>query len=513
MFKWFKEKFNLDKKKDIKEDIEELQEDAKELKEDIKEEYIETKEEIKEEIKDTKEELKNETEKTKEKITDEFIEKKDIINKNIEEKQEQIEEKIEEAKKDAKAIKELAKDEVKKDSDKLKQETSKIKDEVVKEVEDKKKELDKNISKVEEKKEEKTKEIKKETENVTKKIKRDFDGTLDKVEDEVENLNDKVEEKKEDIQDVNEESKKKPNFFQKLVSGLTKTRDQMTDKIDDILASYHKIDEDLFYDLEEALVVADVGVETTMKLIDGLKERVQKGRVTDPNEVKELLKEEIKELMKESVDSNELKIEPSPSVILVVGVNGVGKTTTIGKLSNSLKEDGKKVLMAAGDTFRAAAIEQLEEWSNRSGVEIISHSEGADPGAVIFDGIHAAKARKADVLICDTAGRLHNKANLMNELGKIFKILEREYPEATKEILLVLDATTGQNAINQAKTFKEVANITGVALTKLDGTAKGGVVIALQAELGLPIKLIGVGEGIYDLQPFNTDDFVDALFN
>lgn len=513
MFKWFKEKFNLDKKKDIKEDIEELQEDAKELKEDIKEEYIETKEEIKEEIKDTKEELKNETEKTKEKITDEFIEKKDIINKNIEEKQKQIEEKIEEAKKDAKAIKELAKDEVKKDSDKLKQETSKIKDEVVKEVEDKKKELDKNISKVEEKKEEKTKEIKKETENVTKKIKRDFDGTLDKVEDEVENLNDKVEEKKEDIQDVNEESKKKPNFFQKLVSGLTKTRDQMTDKIDDILASYHKIDEDLFYDLEEALVVADVGVETTMKLIDGLKERVQKGRVTDPNEVKELLKEEIKELMKESVDSNELKIEPSPSVILVVGVNGVGKTTTIGKLSNSLKEDGKKVLMAAGDTFRAAAIEQLEEWSNRSGVEIISHSEGADPGAVIFDGIHAAKARKADVLICDTAGRLHNKANLMNELGKIFKILEREYPEATKEILLVLDATTGQNAINQAKTFKEVANITGVALTKLDGTAKGGVVIALQAELGLPIKLIGVGEGIYDLQPFNTDDFVDALFN
>ncbi len=506
MFKWFKDKFNFDKKKDIKEDIEELQEDAEELKEEIKEEYIETKEEI-------KEELKNETEKTKEKITEEFIEKKDIINKNIEEKQEQVEEKIEEAKKDADAVKELAKDEVKKDSDKLKQETSKIKDEVVKEVEDKSKELDKSISKVAEKKEEKTKEIKKETENVAQKIKRDFDGTLDNVKDEVENLNDKVEEKKEEIEDVNEESKKKPNFFQKLVSGLTKTRDQMTDKIDDILASYHKIDEDLFYDLEEALVVADVGVETTMKLIDGLKERVQKGRVTDPNEVKDLLKEEIKELMKESVDSNELKIEPSPSVILVVGVNGVGKTTTIGKLSNSLKEDGKKVLMAAGDTFRAAAIEQLEEWSNRSGVEIISHSEGADPGAVIFDGIHAAKARKADVLICDTAGRLHNKANLMNELGKIFKILEREYPEATKEILLVLDATTGQNAINQAKTFKEVANITGVALTKLDGTAKGGVVIALQAELGLPIKLIGVGEGIYDLQPFNTDDFVDALFN
>ncbi|HEY4543217.1 MAG TPA: signal recognition particle-docking protein FtsY [Tissierellaceae bacterium] len=506
MFKWFKEKFNLDKNKDIKKDIEELKQDSKELKEDIKEEIIDKKEEIKDEVIGKTEEFKDEVIEKKEEIKDEAEETKENIAKEFEEKKDKINKNLEEVKKDGQAIKDLAKDEIKEDSDKLKEEISKGKDQVIKDFDDKKKELEKDISKIEEVKEEKSKEIKKETEKITEELKHDFDESLDIIEGDIKEVTKKDEES-------SEKPKKKPNFFQKLVSGLTKTRDQMTDKIDDILASYHKIDEDLFYDLEEALVIADVGVETTMKLIDGLKERVQKGRVTDPNEVKNLLKEEIKELMKESVDTNELKIEPSPSVILVVGVNGVGKTTTIGKLSNSLKEDGKKVLMAAGDTFRAAAIEQLEEWSNRSGVEIISHSEGADPGAVIFDGIHAAKARKADVLICDTAGRLHNKANLMNELGKIFKILEREYPEATKEVLLVLDATTGQNAINQAKTFKEVANITGVALTKLDGTAKGGVVIALQAELGLPIKLIGVGEGIYDLQPFNTDDFVDALFN
>lgn len=322
-----------------------------------------------------------------------------------------------------------------------------------------------------------------------------------------------IEEIKEVVEEVIEEKPKKKGFFDKLISGLTKTRNEMSGKIDSILSAYKKIDDELFDDLEEALVTADVGVNTTMELIDRLKDRVKKEKTTDPNEVKNLLKDEIKILMKESVEDNVLNIEPSPAVILVVGVNGVGKTTTIGKLSNSFKENGKKVLIAAGDTFRAAAIEQLEEWSNRAGVEIISHNEGADPAAVIYDGIHAAKSRKIDILICDTAGRLHNKSNLMNELNKIFRVVEREYPEATKEILLVLDATTGQNAINQAKVFKEVANITGVALTKLDGTAKGGVVIALQAELGLPMKLIGVGEGIDDLQPFNIDDFVDAIFD
>ncbi len=320
-----------------------------------------------------------------------------------------------------------------------------------------------------------------------------------------------AEEKEAEEVEVKKGSEKK-GIFDKIFGGLTKTRDQMMDRIDDVLASYHKVDEDLFYDLEEVLVTADVGVATTMELTERLKARVQKDRVTDPQKVKELLKDEIKILMTESIEDNSLNVEPSPAVILVVGVNGVGKTTTIGKLANSFTNEGKKVLLAAGDTFRAAAIEQLEEWSNRSGVDIVAHSEGADPGAVIYDGVHAAKARKTDILICDTAGRLHNKANLMNELNKIFNIVEREYPEATKEVLLVLDATTGQNAINQAKTFKEVANITGVALTKLDGTAKGGVVVALQAELGLPVKLVGVGEGIDDLQPFNADDFVNALF-
>ena len=235
--------------------------------------------------------------------------------------------------------------------------------------------------------------------------------------------------------------------------------------------------------------------------------------VSEPKEVKELLKDEIKKLMTEENMDYKLNIEPSPSIILVVGVNGVGKTTTIGKLAYRLKREGKKVLIAAGDTFRAAAIEQLEEWGNRAGVDVISHSEGADPAAVIFDGIQAAKARKVDVLICDTAGRLHNKSNLMNELNKIFRITEREFNEATKEVLLVLDATTGQNAMNQAKVFNEVANITGIALTKLDGTAKGGVIIALQSELKIPVKLVGVGEGIEDLQPFIVEDFVKAIID
>ncbi|NMA87285.1 MAG: signal recognition particle-docking protein FtsY [Tissierellia bacterium] len=305
---------------------------------------------------------------------------------------------------------------------------------------------------------------------------------------------------------------KKLGFFDKLFQGLDKTRKDFTNKIDGVLNSYKKIDEELFEDLEEILVTADVGINTTMGIIDNLKTRVKQEKIKDPQDVKELLKEEIIEIMAQE-NSNKLDIKPSPAVILVVGVNGVGKTTTIGKLAYNLKSEGNKVIIAAGDTFRAAAIEQLEEWGNRAGVDIISHSEGADPAAVIYDGIQASKARKADVLICDTAGRLHNKKNLMNELNKIFRVVEREYPEAKKEIILVLDATTGQNAISQAKVFKEVANITGVALTKLDGTAKGGVVIGLQSELDLPVKLVGVGEGIEDLQEFNSRDFVDAIFN
>lgn len=318
-----------------------------------------------------------------------------------------------------------------------------------------------------------------------------------------------------EIENENGEALEKPkvNFFDKLKAGLDKARKDMTDKIDGLLKSYSKIDEELFDDLEEILVTADVGINTTMEIIDRLKDRVKEEKVSDPKEVKNLLKEEIKDIMGRSNGDNRLKLDPSPAVILVVGVNGAGKTTTIGKLAYNLKEEGKKVIIAAGDTFRAAAIEQLEEWSNRAGVDLVAHSEGADPAAVVFDGIQAAKARKCDVLICDTAGRLHNKKNLMDELNKIFRVVEREYPDAQKEILLVLDATTGQNAISQAKVFKEVCNITGVALTKLDGTAKGGVVIALQSGLGLPVKLVGVGEKIDDLQNFNADDFVEAIFS
>lgn len=318
----------------------------------------------------------------------------------------------------------------------------------------------------------------------------------------------------EEIEEVQQEEqpKKRVSFFEKLRVGLTKTRDEFSNKIDGILKSYKKIDEALFDDLEEVLVTADVGVNTTMKLIDSLKNRIKEEKITEPEEVKQLLKDEIKRLLISSNLDSKLNIEPSPAVILVVGVNGVGKTTTIGKLSHYYKNEGKKVLIAAGDTFRAAAIEQLEEWSNRAGVNIISHKEGADPAAVIYDGIQAAKARQSDVLICDTAGRLHNKANLMQELNKIFRVVDKEYSEATKEVLLVLDSTTGQNAVNQAKVFKEVANITGVALTKLDGTAKGGVIIALYSELNIPVKLVGVGEGIDDLQEFIVEDFVDAIF-
>lgn len=305
----------------------------------------------------------------------------------------------------------------------------------------------------------------------------------------------------------------KEGFLSKLKEGLEKTRKGMAEKIDSILKSYGKIDNGLFDELEEILVTSDVGINTTMDIIERLKTKVKENKVTEAIEVKELLKNEIKDILNEKEKDRELNIEPSPAIILVVGVNGVGKTTTIGKLAYNLREEGKRVLIAAGDTFRAAAIEQLGEWSKRAGVDMIAHQENSDPAAVIFDGIQAAKARKTDVLICDTAGRLHNKKNLMNELNKIFRVVEREYGDARREVLLVVDATTGQNALIQAKEFQEVCNISGIVLTKLDGTAKGGVVIALQTELNVPVKLIGVGEGIEDLQKFNTDDFVDAIFD
>lgn len=300
-------------------------------------------------------------------------------------------------------------------------------------------------------------------------------------------------------------------FFDRLKDGLMKTRKSITEKIDQVLVSFGKVDEELFDELEEILITSDIGIDTTLKIIASLKEKVRERKIIDAMKVKDLLKEELKEIL-ESGD-NSLKLDTKPSVIIVIGVNGVGKTTSIGKIANYYKSQGKKVLLAAGDTFRAAAIDQLEIWADRVGVEIIEQKEGSDPAAVVFDAAQAAKSRKADLLICDTAGRLHTKKNLMEELKKVSRVLDRELPGADRETLLVLDATTGQNAISQAKTFKETADITGIVLTKLDGTAKGGIVIAIKSELDIPVKLIGVGEQIDDLQKFNASEFVEALFS
>lgn len=298
----------------------------------------------------------------------------------------------------------------------------------------------------------------------------------------------------------------------KLETSLTKTRQGFVDKVFSVFSGSKAIDEDLYEELEEVLIQGDVGVETSINLVETIRERVKKEKIKDPNELKKVLGEEIVNILGDKIEKLDLE-EGQLNIILVVGVNGVGKTTSIGKMANKLKEEGKRVILAAGDTFRAAAIDQLKVWGQRTGVDIIAHTEGADPGAVVYDAIQAANSRKADVLIIDTAGRLHNKSNLMKELKKIRKIIDREAPGALKEVLLVLDATTGQNAISQAKTFGEATGLTGVILTKLDGTAKGGVVIGIKAEQNLPVKLIGVGEQIEDLQEFNPQEFARALFS
>ena len=298
-------------------------------------------------------------------------------------------------------------------------------------------------------------------------------------------------------------------FFSKIAEGLKKTKDSLMGKIDQVLTSFGKVDEELFEELEETLIMADVGTVTATRICEELRKRVKAGAVTDVNEVRSLLKEIIAEMLSGDF---ELNLSTQPAIILGIGGNGVGKTTTIGKMANNLRQDGKKVLLAAADTFRAAAIEQLEIWADRAQVDLIKHGEGSDPAAVVFDAVNAGKARGADVIICDTAGRLHNKKNLMNELAKISRVIDKEAPGCARETLLVLDATTGQNALNQAKLFKEAAGLDGIILTKLDGTARGGVVIGIKEELNIPIKYIGVGEQIDDLRPFNSKEFVDALF-
>ena len=303
----------------------------------------------------------------------------------------------------------------------------------------------------------------------------------------------------------------KKGFFKRLVEGLTKTRNNIVSGIDSIFSGFSSIDDDFYDEIEEILIMGDLGINATTSIIEDLKRKVKEQHIKDPAECKELLIESIKEEM--NVGETAYEFENLTSVVLVIGVNGVGKTTSIGKLAGKLKDQGKKVVLAAADTFRAAAGEQLVSWANRAGVEIISGQEGSDPGAVVYDAIQAAKARHADVLLVDTAGRLHNKKNLMAELGKLNRIIEKEYPEAYRETLVVLDGTTGQNALAQAKEFKEVADITGIILTKLDGTAKGGIAVAIHSELGIPVKYIGVGESIDDLQKFDANQFVNALFN
>lgn len=302
----------------------------------------------------------------------------------------------------------------------------------------------------------------------------------------------------------------KKGFFKRLVSGLTKTRDNIVSGMDSIFYGFSHIDEDFYEELEETLIMGDLGVHTTMNILEDLRKKVKEQHIKEPEDCRQLLIDSIKEQM--DVGETAYEFEDRQSVVFVIGVNGVGKTTTIGKLAGKFHAQHKKVILAAADTFRAAAGEQLKEWANRAQVEMIGGQEGADPAAVVFDAVAAAKARKADILLCDTAGRLHNKKNLMEELKKINRVIEREYTQAYRETLVVLDATTGQNALNQAKEFNEVADITGVILTKMDGTAKGGIAVAIQAELGIPVKYIGVGEGIDDLQKFDADEFVNALF-
>ena len=470
MFNWFKDKF---KKKDDKENKEELIEENILTNEEIREEEAQEIEEIDEKLEEVSEggNLSKEDVNTSEKIqdTNEVFKDKSVIEDALEKKEaareeaqaeeiEEIHEKLEEVSEEGK----LSEEDVE-TSEKIEDTDEAFKDKEV-------------IEDALEQKEEAQEEIK-----------------------EVENT-----------EEVVEEEPKKVSLFQRLKEGLDKTRKEVGIKINTVLGAYVKIDDEMLEDLEDILISADIGMETTMKLIDNLRETIIREKINDPQEVKPLLMAEAKKLMNPELNTP-IKTEP-PVIILVVGVNGVGKTTTIGKLSSRFKREGKSVLVCAADTFRAAAIDQLKEWGNRAHVDIISHAEGSDPAAVVFDAIEAAKARKTDVLIVDTAGRLHNKSNLMKELEKINRIISNKFPEANRENLLVLDSTTGQNAINQAKTFREATDITGIALTKLDGTAKGGVVVALQSELGIPIKLIGVGEGIDDLQDFNIDNFLETIF-
>ena len=494
MFNWLKDKFkkkDSEETKDIHEKLEEVSEEGNLSKEDV--ETSEKKEDTNEVFKDSE-------------VVEEALEDKKEKQEEVQLEVEEIYEKLEEASEDENLSKEDVETSEKKEDTNEAFKDNEVVEEALEDKEEKQEETQSEAEEIHEKLEEVSEggNLSKEDVETSEKIENTNEAFKDN--EVVEEALEDKEEKQEEI----EEEPKKVSLFQRLKEGLDKTRKEVGIKINTVLGAYVKIDDEMLEDLEDILISADIGMETTMKLIDNLRETIIREKINDPQEVKPLLMVEAKKLMNPDLNTP-INTEP-PVIILVVGVNGVGKTTTIGKLSSRFKRDGKSVLVCAADTFRAAAIDQLKEWGNRAHVDIISHAEGSDPAAVVFDAIEAAKARKTDVLIVDTAGRLHNKSNLMKELEKINRIITNKYPEANRENLLVLDSTTGQNAINQAKTFREATDITGIALTKLDGTAKGGVVVALQSELGIPIKLIGVGEGIDDLQDFNIDSFLETIF-
>ncbi len=494
MFNWLKDKFkkkDSEETKDLHEKLEEVSEGGNLSKEDV--ETSEKKEDTNEVFKDSE-------------VVEEALEDKEEKQEETQSKAEEIHEKLEEVSEEGNLSKEDVETSEKKEDTNEVFKDSEVVEEALEDKEEKQEETQSEAEEIHEKLEEVSEGGNLSKEDVETSEKKEDTNEAFKDNEVVEEALEDKKEKQEEI----EEKPKKVSLFQRLKEGLDKTRKEVGIKINTVLGAYVKIDDEMLEDLEDILISADIGMETTMKLIDNLRETIIREKINDPQEVKPLLMAEAKKLMNPDLNTP-INTEP-PVIILVVGVNGVGKTTTIGKLSSRFKRDGKSVLVCAADTFRAAAIDQLKEWGNRAHVDIISHAEGSDPAAVVFDAIEAAKARKTDVLIVDTAGRLHNKSNLMKELEKINRIITNKYPEANRENLLVLDSTTGQNAINQAKTFREATDITGIALTKLDGTAKGGVVVALQSELGIPIKLIGVGEGIDDLQDFNIDSFLETIF-
>ncbi len=513
-FKWFKkgkkeenleENINLEEieqqEEDIQQDVEEdgISEKLEEAKESIREKTEDIREKIGEKIEDIKGDIGEKIEDVKEDIRDKAEDIKEKVSEKIEDAKEDIKEKTEDIK------------------ERISEKSEDIKEKVAEKIEDAKEDISEKTEDIKEKVAEKVEDVKEriseKAEDIREKVEDIKEDLIEKAEDIEEKLK-----KKEDTLNTLEETKqeeeaeeepKKKGFFAKIKMGLSKTRDSILNGVEQVLSSFTKIDEELFEELEESLIMSDIGVETSIHIMSKVREIVKAERIKDVTEVKNVIVRVISEILEEETEEFSLK---SPSVILIIGVNGVGKTTTIGKLANNYKKEGKKVILAAGDTFRAAAIDQLQVWGERSGIDVIKHQEGSDPAAVVFDAIQAGKARGADLLICDTAGRLHNKKNLMEELKKIARIVNRENPDAQIETLLVLDATTGQNALQQAKLFSQVSEITGIVLTKLDGTAKGGVVIAIKNELKIPVRFIGVGEGIDDLRPFDAKEFSKALF-